>query len=198
MGRSSRQQADINRENVVAGASLVFRERGIDKSGIAEIMNEAGLTHGAFYSHFSSKDMLAAEACAYAFDVATEGWNAMLDAAEQGNGEVRSKVLERYLSAAHRDTPRTGCPATALASDAMRDVENGELRTAYVKGIQGMAAALERMMPVTLSKQARSQRALLTMATMLGAVTIARATQGNAIADEILDAARDGLLGGRG
>jgi len=195
MGRSSRQKADLNRDSVVAGASRVIRERGIEKSGIAEIMREAGLTHGAFYSHFESKDMLAVEACEYAFKVATEHWNTLLDAAEQGNGEVRTKVLERYLSAAHRDRPRTGCPGAALASDSIRETQTDHFRTAYTAGINGMTDAVERMMPPTLSKKARRQRALLTVATMLGAVTLARATRDHEFSDEILDAARQGLLG---
>lgn len=195
MGRSSRQKADLNRDSVVAGASHVMRERGVEQSGIAEIMREAGLTHGAFYSHFESKDSLAVEACEYAFEVATNHWHAMLDAAEHGNGEVRSRVLDHYLSAAHRDDPRTGCPGAALASDAIRETEAGPFRAAYVAGIQGMTEAVERMMPTNLPKKARRQRALLTVATMLGAVTLARASGGHEFSDEILEAARQALLG---
>ncbi len=197
MGRASRQQADLNRESVVAAASLVMRERGVDKSSIAEIMQDAGLTHGAFYSQFESKEGLAAEACAFAFDVATKKWNALVDDAEHGHGEVRAAVLERYLSAAHRDDPRTGCPGAALASDSARDSEALQLRAAYVTGISGMTDAVERMMPPTLSKKVRRQRALQTVATMLGAVTIARATKGSEFSDVILEAARHALLGAR-
>lgn len=195
MGRASRHQADLNRESVVAGASRVMREHGVDKSAIAEIMLEAGLSHGAFYSQFESKEELAAEACAYAFDVATKHWNALVDNAAHGTGEVRAAVLERYLSAAHRDDPRTGCPGAALAPDATRDNEALRLRGAYVAGIAGMTDAVERMMPASLSKKRRRQRALQTVATMLGAVTIARATQGSAFSDDILQAAREALLG---
>jgi TetR/AcrR family transcriptional repressor of nem operon len=195
MGRSSRWKADFNRETIVAGASRVFRARGVEKSGIAEIMKDAGLTHGAFYSHFESKDMLAAEACAYVFNAVNEKWNAQLDHAGRGNGDVREQVLARYLSAAHRDDAGSGCPGAALASDAIHDEEGGAFRAAYGAGMGGMAAAVERMMPKTLSKKARRQRALLTVATLLGAMTIARATQGAAFSDEVLEAARAGLLG---
>ena len=194
MGRSSRVVADLKRENVVAGASLLFRERGVDRGGISEIMAAAGLTHGAFYSHFGSKEDLAAEACEYAFAKATAKWNGLLDAADAEIGDVREAVLAHYLSASHRDNPATGCPGAALASDAARDVPGGLLRKAYVAGLKSMTGAVERMMPVSLSAKMRRKRALRTIATMLGAITIARAVNGDPLADEILQAVREDLL----
>jgi TetR/AcrR family transcriptional repressor of nem operon len=194
MGRSSREKADLKRENVVAGASQLFRELGVDRGGIAEIMSTAGLTHGAFYSHFGSKEELAAEACAYAFDRATAGWNALLDAADAEVGSVREGVLAKYLSASHRDNPATGCPGAALASDAARDAPDGLLRKAYTAGLKGMTGAVERMMPVSLAAKIRRKRALHTIATMLGAITIARAVKGDPLADEILEAVREMLI----
>ena len=194
MGRSSREKADLKREHVVAGASQLFRELGVDRGGIAEIMNTAGLTHGAFYSHFGSKEELAAEACAYAFNQATAGWNALLDAGGAEVGSVREGVLAKYLSASHRDNPAIGCPGAALASDAARDTPDGLLRKAYIAGLKGMTGAVERMMPVSLAAKMRRKRALHTIATMLGAITIARAVKGDPLADEILEAVREALI----
>jgi TetR/AcrR family transcriptional repressor of nem operon len=194
MGRSSREVADLKREGVVAGASQLFRAQGVDRGGIAEVMRAVGLTHGAFYSHFASKEALAAEACQYAFDQATAKWHAMLDAAGPDVDAVRKGVLAKYLSASHRDDPATGCPGAALASDAGRDSPDGLLRKAYVAGLKGMSGAVERMMPASLSAKMRRKRALRTIATMLGAITIARAVRGDALADEILEAVCEEML----
>ncbi|MDB5989192.1 MAG: nemR [Herbaspirillum sp.] len=194
MGRSSREKADLKRENVVAGASRLFRELGVDRGGIAEIMSTAGLTHGAFYSHFGSKEELAAEASAYAFSNATAGWNALLDATGVEVSSVREGVLAKYLSASHRDNPAIGCPGAALAADSARDTPDGLLRKAYIAGLKGMAGAVERMMPVSLAAKMRRKRALQTIATMLGAITLARAVKGDPLADEILEAVREALI----
>jgi TetR/AcrR family transcriptional repressor of nem operon len=194
MGRSSREKADLKRESVVAGASQLFRERGVDKGGIAEIMRVAGLTHGAFYSHFGSKEDLAAEACEFAFREATAKWNALLDASDAEISAVRQGILAKYLSASQRDNPATGCPGAALASDSARDNPDGLLRKAYIAGLKGMAGAVERMMPVSLSAKMRRKRALRSIATMLGAITIARAVKGDPLADEILEVAREELV----
>jgi TetR/AcrR family transcriptional repressor of nem operon len=194
MGRSSREIADLKRESVVAGASQIFRELGVDKGGIAEIMGIAGLTHGAFYSHFGSKEELAAEACAFAFNDATTKWNGLLDAADAEVGAVREAVLARYLSASQRDNPATGCPGAAFASDSARDNPDGLFRKAYIAGLKGMTGAVERMMPPSLSAKMRRKRALRTIATMLGAITIARAVKGDPLADEILEVVREELV----
>ncbi|RXZ38062.1 TetR family transcriptional regulator [Oxalobacteraceae bacterium CAVE-383] len=194
MGRSSREVADQKREEVIAGASQLFREQGVDRGGIAEIMRAAGMTHGAFYSHFTSKEALAAEACEYAFSVATAKWHGLLNAEGADAAGVREGVLAKYLSASHRDDPATGCPGAALASDAARDAPDGLLRKAYVAGLKGMSGAVERMMPASLSAKMRRKRALRTIATALGAITIARAVKGDPLADEILEAVREEML----
>ena len=194
MSRSSRQEAELNRERMLIEAARVFRERGIDRTGIAEITNAIGLTHGAFYSHFGSKEALAAEATAHSFTRATNAWLSRLDRGQETLGEILTDVIAHYLSPAHRDEPGTGCPGAALATDAARDRAHGTLRSAFVTGIGGMIAALGRMMPGSLSPAARRERALVTAATMLGAVTIARATAGDALSDEIIAAARKSLL----
>src|SRR6187551_556680 len=113
----SRQQADENRERVVDIAAQLFREKGFDGIGIAEVMKRAGLTHGGFYANFSSKDDLAAEACARAFARSAGKWEQRLDGSR---GDQVASLLDSYLSDAHRDAPGTGCAMPSLAVDAGR------------------------------------------------------------------------------
>jgi TetR/AcrR family transcriptional repressor of nem operon len=197
MARSSQQEADANRERAVIEAARIFRERGVDRTGVADIMGSIGLTHGAFYGHFESKQALAARACEHAFNRATDAWLARLERGEEAPAEILWDVIERYLSPTHRDDPGTGCPGAALATDAVRDLPGGVLRAAFTKGIRGMIGALARMMPASLSAAARRERALVTVATMLGAITIARATSGDDLSQEILAAVRKTLTSGR-
>jgi len=197
MSRSSRQEAEVNRERAVAEAARIFRERGVDRTGIAEVMGSIGLTHGAFYSHFESKEALVAQACEHAFTRATNMWLSCLEQGQDASGQILSDVIEHYLSPSHRDKPGTGCPGAALAIDAARDQPDGPLRGAFVAGIRGMISALARMMPASLSSAARRERALVTTATMLGAITIARGASGDALSEEILAAVRKTLVGGR-
>src|SRR5438105_11839749 len=98
--RVTREQAAANRERILEVAGTLFRERGFDGIGVADIMKRAGLTHGGFYGHFGSKDDLAAEACARVLDA--EGW------AERVTGTKHPTIdalVRGYLSARHRDDP---------------------------------------------------------------------------------------------
>src|SRR4051794_7797849 len=108
----SREQAQLNREKVVESAARLFRERGIDGIGLAELMRSVGLTHGGFYGQFGSKEELVAEACAWAFDRSVAKWKRTAAAHPE---DVAGAVADFYLAPAHRDRPATGCAAAALA-----------------------------------------------------------------------------------
>src|SRR5258708_2312716 len=114
MSKVSREQAAENRSKVVAAASSLFRRKGFDSVGIAELMAQAGLTHGGFYGQFGSKDALAGEACAHAFDGAERAWGAA------GHGDARgrlNRVAEFYFAPKQ---PGHDCPMATLAGDAAR------------------------------------------------------------------------------
>ena len=100
--RVSREQAAQNRERVLDAAAKLFRERGFSGVGVAELMHAAGLTHGAFYGQFGSKDDLMAEACARAFESSLERWR---KAAARSPGDPLAAVVASYLSPSHRDEP---------------------------------------------------------------------------------------------
>lgn len=129
-----KEQAVRNRQSIIDTAARVFRERGVDGVGVADLMREAGFTHGGFYNHFKSKDALAAEACAVVLSRAVEEMARVIEADAAGRQGSLRAMLETYLSPKHRDDPGQGCPIPTLATDAARQ---GELmQTAYAEGIE--------------------------------------------------------------
>src|SRR6266404_2948082 len=109
--RKSREEAAETRKRIVRAAARQFREKGIAAAGLAELMKAAGLTHGGFYKHFTSKDQLVAETTAAALDTLLEE----MDAHPTINAAVAV-----YLSTRHRDNPPSGCPLAAIGSELSR------------------------------------------------------------------------------
>jgi TetR/AcrR family transcriptional regulator, transcriptional repressor for nem operon len=114
--RVSREQAAENRDRIIDVAGRLFRERGLDGIGVANLMKAAGLTHGGFYGHFASKEDLEVQACQRVLDRSAETWPAM---AKDPQAPLKG-LLDRYLTARHRDGPGEGCIYAALASDVAR------------------------------------------------------------------------------
>lgn len=183
----SREQAAENRERVVQVAAKLFRERGFDGIGVADLMKAAGLTHGGFYGNFASKDDLAAEASGRAMDETLQNWSAVV-AKEPGAGF--SRIVDRYVSEGHRDNPGKGCLIAALGSDIRRQAR--PVRRAVTNGIQAFIAQFMELVPGK-SKAARRQQALADFAAMVGAVTIARAVDDPALSKDVLAAVASSL-----
>src|SRR5437870_9078504 len=110
----SREQAAQNRERILHAAAQLFRERGFEGVGVADLMKEAGLTHGGFYGHFSSKEDLMAQACARASARSRSLWSKL---AERSPQDPLSEIAGVYLTSRHRDNPGEGCLMAALATD---------------------------------------------------------------------------------
>src|SRR5438309_6694837 len=127
----TREEAARNRERIVEAAARRFRERGFDGIGVAEVMKEAGLTHGGFYGHFASKEDLMAEACALALTRSRELWSRRAQAA---GGEPLPALAHLYLSTRHRDDPGRGCLVASLGADAARQGEG--VRAALTEGLR--------------------------------------------------------------
>jgi len=170
----SREQVAENRQAILAAAGQLFREKGFDAVGVAEVMNAAGLTHGGFYGHFESKDDLIAQTVAHLLERASK------------DGDFKSFV-ERYLTAKHRDNAGSGCPTAALAAAT---------RQQSVKTREVMTSALRGHID-TLSKKvdggraaARRRAAIGSWSAMVGAMILARAVDDPDFADEILDETR--------
>ncbi|MFD8725870.1 TetR/AcrR family transcriptional regulator [Streptomyces sp. NPDC059629] len=204
MSRVSRAQTEVNYQRILHVAARMVRELGAAKLSIPEVMNAAGLTHGGFYRHFASKDDLVAQAGAVAFAERSEALEAEIDrrnrdAESRAEGEVSGHYkayLGGYVAAAHRDDPGTGCAAAALAFDAAH-FEGGEaLKEVYASGVKGMITALEELAakdgaaPAAEAAPDRT-KVLVDLATVVGGITLARATRGDEISDEILNVIRE-------
>ena len=177
--RVTREQAAQNRQRIVEVASRLFRERGIGGIGVADVMKAAGLTHGGFYGQFASKDDLAAEATARVFGKV--GWQQrQTGKADPSFGDV----VHGYLSSRHRDDPGTGCLLAALGSDAARQPR--AVRRAFTDGFRRRVDEL-MMLVSGRSQTARREKALATMAGLVGALILSRAVDDPALSDEILE-----------
>jgi TetR/AcrR family transcriptional repressor of nem operon len=186
----SKAQVAANRLAILHAAARLYRERGFTGVGVADITREAGLTHGGLYRHFESKDALAAEASAYAFEWELSELNTHpAGASTAGGGFLRTGVAN-YLSPAHRDSVGQGCPVAALAADAAR--ETGAIADAFAQGIgRYMARFAQRRPDGTETAQIEPQdrvRAISMLSTMVGGLILARATARGlpALSDEIL------------
>ena len=174
--RITKEKKQENHDRIVAIASELFRERGFDGVGVADLMEKAGLTHGGFYNHFASKEALIAEA-------ATRGF---VETSERYAGYGVGDVIDAYVSRAHRDLRGQGCPAAALSGEAARLPE--DVRAVFGAGIAGLVSSLEGSLAG--QPNARAQ-AISLLAQAVGAVVLSRACQdGSALADEILDTCR--------
>jgi TetR/AcrR family transcriptional repressor of nem operon len=185
--RVSREQAAENRERILAVAAKLFREKGFDGSGVADLMGAAGLTHGGFYGHFASKEDLAAQACARTFARSVEAWGR---SAGQGPRGALAAIAASYLSVKHRDHPGGGCLLAALGTDVAR--QGPSVRRVVTEGLLGLIGLLARVVPGR-SAAARRERALVTMASLVGALVLARAVDDETLSEEILQAAAASL-----
>jgi TetR/AcrR family transcriptional repressor of nem operon len=183
----SREQAAENRERIVQVAAKLFRERGFDGIGVADLMRAAGLTHGGFYGHFASKEDLAAEASGRALEETLQYWSA---ATEKTPDEAFQKIINRYVSEGHRDAPGRGCLVAALGSDVGRQAR--PVRRVVTDGINAFIEQLMQLVPGK-SKAARRRQALADFAAMVGAVTIARAVDDPVLSKDVLDAVASSL-----
>src|SRR6202163_810705 len=177
----SQAQKEKTHKRIVAIASKRFWKKGLAGFGIAELMKEAGLTVGGFYKHFDSRDHLVAEAVNSAFG----GWKRRVEAAKSSGPPVSyEKLIDDYLSEAHRDNPGSGCAFSALAPEIARtDKRTRALTSEQVQNDIQLIAAL---LPGKNKRTARS-RAILTFSALVGAMSLARAVSDEVLSREILN-----------
>lgn len=180
MPRVSRQQKELNRERIVAAASEGFKSRGIDAVAIDELMKTAGMTHGGFYNHFSSKEELALEVLHQGFIASLDTVDAVIGAHPRSSRAALNAIIDGYLSTDHRDHPERGCASAALAADAGR--HGIQAQREYLRGLQGYLAAFTDLLRTSAQKtntkldprRAREQ-AIALFSQLVGAQLIARA-----------------------
>lgn len=181
----TKAQVQENRARIVAMASVLFRERGYDGVGVAQLMAAAGLTHGGFYKHFKSKSDLMAEAAA----------DGLAQSAASTTDLDVVAFVNHYLSRQHRDAPGSGCTMAALCGDAARQPES--IKAVFAAGIERQLAVLEANQETgeDAKKQVRAMM-IETMARAVGAIVLSRACPDDSpLADEILEVCRERILG---
>jgi len=186
--RVSREKAAANRERIIDAAGALFREKGFDGIGLADIMKAADLTHGGFYGHFASKDDLVAQASERAMARAATNWGKVIADAPRN---PYAALLNHYLSPRHRDDPGHGCAFAALSGDAARCGK--PVRAAFAQGLEPLIELVAAAIP-SRSKVTRRRKAVAAVAELVGALILARAVENSSLSDEILGAARHELL----
>ncbi len=192
MSRVTKAQAEANHRAIEDAASRLFRERGLDAVSIADVMSATGLTHGGFYGHFPSKNALAASACELAFEMSAEKWRQRVDGA-RSPGAARWRIAEGYLSLTNRDPMVATCPTATLVTDVARAGQEHPIRQKYLAGVGRQIETLATLVDSGDPERDRAE-ACVQLATMMGALLLARATHGDPLADEIVDAARAHLV----
>jgi TetR/AcrR family transcriptional repressor of nem operon len=182
--RRSREDKAKSRDRIVEVAAARIREAGTDAPGVAEIMREAGMTHGGFYKHFASREELVGAALE----------QAMLEGDERatevttGAADPLAAFVDWYVSAEHVADPGTGCAVAALGVDVGRGGE--ALRASYRAQVERYLGRLEQLL-------GSRERATVALATLVGAITVARALGEPVLAEEILGDVRAALKSAR-
>jgi TetR/AcrR family transcriptional repressor of nem operon len=185
--RLTKEHAQQNRELILETASRLFRLRGVENVSVGDIMKESGFTHGGFYNHFNSKEELAAQAIACAFESSAGGLSEKLGEGKNPQRALASVIAE-YLSPAYRDTATGGCPAAALPIDAARNSK--DVQTAFAAGIESYLEVFAA--PMHGSKQEARKQAIALLSGLVGALMLSRAVRhGNPrLSDELLSSTR--------
>jgi TetR/AcrR family transcriptional repressor of nem operon len=161
MVRITENQAEKNRQRVVAKASKLFRESGFDGISVNDLMKAAGFTHGGFYNHFESKDALASEALDHAFR--------QMDGVREGKPTL-DEFITSYLSEEARNAPGSTCPAAALAGEVARQPD--DIKRVFAEGVERMIVSIANLLPKAPSAR---DEAVDMACRMLGALVLARA-----------------------
>jgi TetR/AcrR family transcriptional regulator, transcriptional repressor for nem operon len=187
VGHSRAEKAESH-DRIVQVAAARFRENGVGGIAVADLMKDAGLTHGGFYRHFASRDELVAEAIEQAL---SEGARAVAAVAKIQDRPLNALALvDAYLSTAHRDGLATSCAVTTLAADVARG--NQRARSAYTRQVGAYLELLTQLISGN-TQRARRRKALAALSTLVGAVSMARAVNDEKLSREILDSVADEL-----
>ena len=174
------------RSRIVAVASAAFRERGVEGTGVDEVMRRAGLTHGGFYAHFRDKSELVAEACAEAFDEAVVNLERI---ASQPTAAKRARLLiDSYLSKHHRDNRGSGCLIVAVGADMAR--LSSPARSGYARGFDRHIDRLCGALRLARDPEDNRDRVTHLMSSLVGALIFARATDDPSRSDALLSSSR--------
>lgn len=184
--RSSRHQQ--SHERILDAAAHAVRRAGIAGVGVAEVMNEAGLTHGGFYAHFESRDALLAEALEHAGKLSNARVRERMRARTDAGESPLSALVNEYLSGAHMEALEQGCPVAAVSSDMQRAQDT--LRGVAQSRVRGLAALVADALP----GDAPPGAAWALAASLVGAIQLARVLGPDGGGNEVLQACRESVL----
>ena len=182
--RVSKVQAAENRERIIKAAARLIRERGISGAGVDALTEAAGMTHGSLYSQFGSKERLIEEALDYVIAASAQ---------QMDGAPTIADYTANYLAASHRDKPGRGCPVAALCSEMPR--QSSGVRERFTAGLRGMIRQLSSRMGSVLKQRQRDEKALAMVASLVGALVLARAVNDPKLSDDILRATKRRLEG---
>ncbi|KAA0076159.1 TetR/AcrR family transcriptional regulator [Tardiphaga sp. P9-11] len=187
--RYSKEHKLETHARIVKKASVRLREKGAHGIGVADLMKDAGLTHGGFYAHFDSREALVIEAFAYAMDRSTDRWRQL--AGQAAPDQRLATFVASYLSPQHRDNPGHGCAVPALGAEIAR--ESPKTRKAFAAKLDQMIEMMSEQFHGGPSKSAR-KHAMAALATMMGSVVLARVAGNGDLSEELLSAGREAVL----
>jgi len=188
---SSPSRREVTHDRILEVASRAIRRHGVAGVGVADVMKQAGLTHGGFYAHFESRDAMLAEALARAGRDNSDRLTRSSAAREATGASPLRALVERYLSYSHLTGTENGCLVAALASELPRQSER--VREAALGRVQALLERVERALPADVVED-RSAQAMAVTSTLVGALQLARVLGANAQGRSVLDAARVSLL----
>lgn len=191
--RVSKERAAQNRQNILTSAARLFREQGISATGVDSITEDAGLTHGAVYSQFGSKEVIAAEAIRLALVRSKHLWQRLAE--RGGNKKVFPSIVAQYLSPEHRDSAGRGCVIAALGSEIARQPRR--VRDAFTREFKhslDFLAELMRQDDPSCSKE----DAIAAFVSMVGALILARAVSDETLSHQILKTTAKRVTGASG
>lgn len=186
--RPAQSRKEATHERILDVASRAIRRSGYQGIGVADLMKEAGLTHGGFYAHFASRDALLAEVADRAGAESVATLERIAAGAPRGRG--LEALLRAYLSKPHEKAIETGCPVAALGSEMPRQAP--EVRRAATRRIKELIDLVGRQSP-DWGEPGAHERALVTVATMLGALVLSRAVDDSRLSDSLREAALKSL-----
>jgi TetR/AcrR family transcriptional repressor of nem operon len=179
--RVSKEKAAQNRQDILTAAARLFREQGVNATGVDSITKDVSLTHGAVYSQFGSKEAIAAEVIRLAFRGSKHLWQRLAE--RKGTKKAFPALVAEYLSREHRDAPGQGCVVAALGSEIARQPQS--VREAFTKELEEVFKLLSLLMPGD-NPARRYEDAIGAFAGMVGALMLARAVSDETLSDRIL------------
>lgn len=190
--RYEKGHKEQTRNRVLAIAGVQFRAKGIEGTGVAGLMADAGLTHGGFYAHFKSKDDLVREALSSARASSREAWAAEAKAARERGEDGLEAIVHRYLRTVHRDRPEAGCAVAALAPEVARN--DPKTRRIMADAASDMVAIIAAELPPSFAEEKATETAYAIFGLMVGTLQLARVTTDPVLSETVLRSGQEAAL----